>query len=294
MIGSIDEPNVEAAPDVWAQGRIAALIARASAEQRVPLEKEIARRWSQVKASNVADMRRFVATLGSLFKVGKEARLQLAERLAQENRPEQPPGSGAASEPAPPDEGRAGSRRPCAGGPGPAGGAPQPAGRRLLLLQRRWATSSRRYRSATAKPVPTTTTDVATDKTLPPLLRGASAGGRLQVKVERGGFPMPRPEFTFEPEGEVLPYFQRHRLTLDFTLNQFKLLDRATNDKPWGESLTRTQFQNYVGYVGNPNSNVRFPYQTVGHLVILNLGQAVYGIDPVHRKKLWERRTRSA
>ena len=87
----------------------------------------------------------------------------------------------------------------------------------------------------------------------------------------------------------MLPFFQRHRLALDFTLNQFKLLDRATNDKVWSENLARTPFQNYTLYVGNANSNVRFPYQTVGHLVILNLGQIVYGIDPVHQKKLWEK-----
>ena len=39
---------MKAAPQVWAQGRIAAMIAKANPQERRPLEDEIARQWQEV------------------------------------------------------------------------------------------------------------------------------------------------------------------------------------------------------------------------------------------------------
>src|SRR5262249_10856772 len=60
--------------------------AKATPEQREPLEKKIAERWDAVKkGGNADDLRKFVGTFGMQFKVGREARLALAEQLMDEN-----------------------------------------------------------------------------------------------------------------------------------------------------------------------------------------------------------------
>ena len=85
-ISVINEPTVMVQPDVWAQGRISELVAKATPAQRLPLETEIGKRWLAVKSSkNLEDLRHFVGAFGSLFAVGREARLFLAERLIKEN-----------------------------------------------------------------------------------------------------------------------------------------------------------------------------------------------------------------
>src|SRR5262249_30650009 len=40
-----DESSLKAPPDIWAQGRIAAMVAKATPEARLPLEQQIARTW---------------------------------------------------------------------------------------------------------------------------------------------------------------------------------------------------------------------------------------------------------
>src|SRR5262249_46086333 len=61
---------------------------KATPEQREPLEREMSERWSKIKdAGNLDDLRAFVGAFGSLFNVGREARLALAERLLQERNP---------------------------------------------------------------------------------------------------------------------------------------------------------------------------------------------------------------
>ena len=76
LVSVINEPAVKARPDVWAQGRIAALVAKATPERRKPLDAEIAHRWQQVQASkDPKALPQFVAEFGSLFAEGREARL---------------------------------------------------------------------------------------------------------------------------------------------------------------------------------------------------------------------------
>src|SRR5208282_2996772 len=70
------------------QGRILAMVAKATPDQRKPLEELIARKWSEVKASgDMRDYRQFVTMFGSLFRVGREARLELSERLLEGDSP---------------------------------------------------------------------------------------------------------------------------------------------------------------------------------------------------------------
>ncbi len=84
LFASVDEPTVKAAPDVLSQGRIAAMIAKASPADRKPLEDRIAKKWQELdKTTDIGELRKFVAVFGSAFEVGREARLQLAERLVE-------------------------------------------------------------------------------------------------------------------------------------------------------------------------------------------------------------------
>src|SRR5262249_41146010 len=88
LVSVIGEPAVKARPDVWARGRIAALVAKASPEVRKQLESEIAKRWKVVQQSkDLESLRRFVAAFGGVLSVGREARLELAERLIEANEP---------------------------------------------------------------------------------------------------------------------------------------------------------------------------------------------------------------
>ena len=87
LLSLVDERLVKAAPDVLAQGRIAAMVAGATEEERKPLEARIAAQWKEIQSKNdLAELRKFVTLFGSLFTVGQEARLQLAERLMDDDK----------------------------------------------------------------------------------------------------------------------------------------------------------------------------------------------------------------
>jgi hypothetical protein len=84
LISSIDDPAIRAPPDIWVQGRITALFARATPEQRKALEARIAAKWKAARDSkDMEAIRRFVTVFGSFGSIGNEARLYLAELLLE-------------------------------------------------------------------------------------------------------------------------------------------------------------------------------------------------------------------
>src|SRR5262249_13293157 len=86
LLSVVDDPGVKASPSVWSRGRIVAMMARVSKETRAPLEERIAQNWKKGKAAGDLDaMRGFVGTFGSFGAVGREARLELADRLMRDN-----------------------------------------------------------------------------------------------------------------------------------------------------------------------------------------------------------------
>src|SRR5262249_33820225 len=81
-IAAIDDPTHKGPAHAWWGGRIPAMIARATPEQREPLENKIADEWKLVKAKNEIDsIRNFVGMFDVPFTVGREARLQLADAI---------------------------------------------------------------------------------------------------------------------------------------------------------------------------------------------------------------------
>lgn len=291
-----DESSLKAPPDIWAQGRIAAMVAKATPEARLPLEQQIAKTWDDVrKANDTEKMRQFVTMFGSLFRAGREARLLLAERLMEDN-------------------GKNGlldaerhllllrSQKEDM----------QLAGRAVESLARLWTRqglledAAYLYRDVLAKEFAKVVirdgktgsdlyAELATDKRFLPYLDepvgGSTMQGRIEAKIERDQkYQTNQMNFGFEPEGEILPFFMRHKVALNYGQNQFKLIDRATNEDRWTETVPQTHFQNflYVWTGGQQPHTPRYRYRMVGHIIVLPVAEMAFGLDPVNKKLLWK------
>lgn len=291
LISVVDEPAVKARPDVWAQGRIAAMAARATPEQRKPLEERIAQKYREVKEKgDLEELRRFVGMFGSLFDVGKEAWLSLAERLVDEE------GSAALLE----AERHLLVLRHQKDDPQLAARAVE-ALARLMARKGLLEDAAYYYRILGKEFAQVEVRDgktgadlfdeLATDKRFLPYLDEPGQvwhGGKIRVEEQRGIAQPPQPHFSFQPAGEPLPFFQKHRVALNLNFHQFKLLDRATGEEKWSQKLTPTNFQSFI-YAGQPTGGLRFLFHNLGHLVVLPVGHMVFGIDPVNKQVLWEK-----
>jgi outer membrane protein assembly factor BamB/tetratricopeptide (TPR) repeat protein len=83
MVNVIDEPNTNARPDVWARGRIQSMIKKATPEQRKPLETRVRDEWAKVKdTDDVEKLRGFVKVFGGMFEAGTDAKIALADKLS--------------------------------------------------------------------------------------------------------------------------------------------------------------------------------------------------------------------
>ena len=281
LVSVVDEPTVKARPDVWAQGRIAAMIAHATEEQRQPLEGKIAQQWESVRGTNDLDaLRRFVAVFGS-FAAGKEARLQLAERcMAAEGFPGGRNQPEAAVQP-----GRPPARRPGGRGAGPPQHPRGAAWKMRPSITRCSPAISPRRSSAISKTGADFFNDLATDKRFLPYVDEPRLPwtGRMKAKEVPGSFPPNQQTFNFEPEGDQLPFFQRYRLVL-VNNSEVRLVDRLTGEARFKQTIPNANVQYlYNGY------NARFPYRVLGHMVVFNLGHMVYGFDAAQGKLLWEK-----
>jgi outer membrane protein assembly factor BamB len=300
LLSVVDEPSVRASAEVWAQGRIAALVSSANPEQRRPLEEAIVGKWTEVKdAADVEKLRHFVTLFGSSLPIACEARLHLAQRLMAR-------------------EGKADLLD---------------AERHLILLVKSTEDSQLGARAVDAlaqlltrkglledaahyyrmlkdhyaqvvvregKTGAQVHGELFTDKRFIPYLEESTAlakSRKIRAVEETGTFPAGNQQtsYFFDAPAEQLPFFQRHRLALNYQTNQFRLLDRRSGDEKWTETLKPTNFHYYWQLINNHANNnnnrtaMRFAYQTVGHLIVLNLGQVVVGLDPVNHKVLWER-----
>jgi outer membrane protein assembly factor BamB/tetratricopeptide (TPR) repeat protein len=297
LIQVVDEPSVKAAPDVWSQGRIASMVANAPpGNQKKALEDLINERWNKLKESQpqpLPELRKFVSLFGSLFGVGKEARLALAERLMEDTdvnslleaeqqlsllRGEQE--------------------------------MPQIAARAIEALAR---LNTRKglledaayYYRQLGEKYPKVIVDgkkgeeylddLATDKRFLPYLDlpgRFTIRGKVELRREadRNNHPYNTPTYQFAHQGEPLPFFTRNKLGLLMNWNhQLKLHDSVTGEDRWSLPLTQTQFQQIASGNTQPH-RVKFGFQSLGHLVVLQLGHMVFGIDPLNKGRvLWER-----
>jgi outer membrane protein assembly factor BamB/tetratricopeptide (TPR) repeat protein len=329
LVPAVDDSQVKAAPDVWARGRIAAMMNKAKPEHRQPLEKLIADKWDKLRQTNdLNELRAFVRTFGSVSNAGKEARLELVERLMEQK-------EGGDEHPLLEAELELNQFRTGRHSPELAARATE-ALARLYTRKGLLEDAAYCYRKLGKEYAKTVVRDgktgeqifeddAATDKRLIPYLDDPLPLGsvnRFDSRAASGPCPAPGGGelFQFEHSGERLPYFRHHIVGLKFGKHEFMLLDRRLEDDnrspkvAWSSPLANTSFQTLAmqvlgndvnnrlnrggvpigmpgmpGNVAPPNPLSRFCYSTVGHLIVLPVGHRVFGIDPVNRRKLWEK-----
>jgi outer membrane protein assembly factor BamB len=295
MLSIINEPSVKARPDVWARGRIAGLASRATGEQRKAIEDAIAARWKAVQDSKDPEaLPRFQQTFGSLFAfaAGREAQLLLAKRRIEQNalvdaellldqlsvqREDRLTAARATLQLA-----------------------------QLMTRQRLMDDAVHYYRILgsdyadlavdSGRTGAECLQELATDKRFWPYLDELGspwAGAAIKAKDLAGGNLIPSEQvWYFDPKGDRLPFFHRHRLA--WSINNmngqmsfnFRLMDRDSNNDIWKLPVPggRVTFNGY----GNPVGATRLPYFTRGHLAVLYLSHSVYGLDLLERKVLWK------
>ncbi|MFL5244478.1 MAG: PQQ-binding-like beta-propeller repeat protein [Gemmataceae bacterium] len=292
LISVIDEPLVKASPDVWAQGRIAAMVnnKQYKEEARRPLEQLITEKWDAVHGKgDLSELRRFVSMFGSLFSVGKAARMELAERLIEE------PGTSSLLEAElqlhllqDQDDPQLAARA-------------VEATARLMTRKGLLAEAAYYYRLL-ARAFPNVPVregktggqlleDLATDKRFLPYLETSGPSWKIaKMKAEMRNQPrnMNQQMYGFETEGELTPFFQQFKVSLNLNFQQVRLTDRVTGEDKWTHKIDIGMFNQFVWQWGG-NNFARFPFQRVGHMIVLNLGQKIYALDPINKQVLWNK-----
>jgi tetratricopeptide (TPR) repeat protein len=296
LIQVVDEPSVKAAPDVWSQGRIAAMVANAKdSDQKRALEAKINQRWAKILATkppSLPELRKFVALFGSLFDVGREARFTLAEQLMEDTdlnsllEAEQ-------------------QLTLLRADSSPTVAARAIAGLAKLNTRKGLLEDAAFYYRILGEKYPKVMVDgkkgeeyledLESDKRfwsyLTQVGRFVIKGPvNLRHKHEAGSFHPTTQSYQFHHDGEPMPFFLRNRLALRLDWShQLKMTDSSTGEERWALSLTRTQFE-VIAKTTPQAHRVRFGFQSQGHLVVLQLGHMVFGIDPLNKGRvLWEK-----
>lgn len=288
LVSVLGDPSAKARPELWVQGRLTALLSRATPEQRQMLEEEIGRRWESIRAKGLDDVRRFVATFGVLASIGRQARFELVERLLE---------AGADLEADLHLQQLRAAEDPVA------------AARAIELLARSRARQGRfgdavyYYRLLEQK---FADVDVRDGKKGADLLREATEDRRLLTFFDDPGGPplegtlryrelsaqkSPFYAYPFELQGELLPSLRQERLQLRRPVNsptyQLALVDRDTNEETW--SMPVNVPANALSYVTSTPGGPPLFYRVRGHLAVLHLGHMLYALDLAQRRLLWER-----
>jgi outer membrane protein assembly factor BamB/tetratricopeptide (TPR) repeat protein len=305
-VESPDEPGTTAAPSVWALGRISAMMSKASPEQRKPLMNELISRWDAVKKSNDQDqLQSFVNVFGLIEPVGNDARLTLASRLIDSKNVD--------------DQREAqklfGSLRKVSDR-----NIAAKASERLAklyidigLLDDAMAIYADLSRSDPDVMIRDGMTgsqlyeERMTDKRFLPHLDPVRPNWPAKVNVTDSNgtstFATSNalPSFTLEPAGELLPYFDRHRVVLQQS-NQagqvgwvLLIIDRLTGEEKFrSRQLTQMLAPTQLMQNQNQNPNLQTNVKLVsvqGHLLILNMGHQLSAFDlsaPHDNKPIWE------
>jgi hypothetical protein len=266
---------------------------KATPAQRKQLDDAIAQRWRAIRdGGDLESVRKFVAVFGTTFPVGRDAQLQLAERLMATGSPD--------------DLTDAETKlQALCFSPDLRKQDPATAARavdamiRIYLKRGLYEDAVGFYKQLGTEfagvPVRDGKTgaellaELFTDKRFLPYLepQGLSWRGAVNAKDTPGSFPNTQATtLTVEPEGDLLPFFRRHRLVLDINLQggnawQLRLLDRATNEERWKQGgLPAAHY-----FINNP-TNLRYAYAT-GHTLVLHLNHLVLAYNLAERRELW-------
>ena len=296
-----DEPNALTRPDVWARGRIDAMLrGAADPAARKPLEGRVAAEWAELRAANdLPRLREFARVFGASFAAGQEAQLLLAERLLATNTED--------------DQREAQSllMQLWAAAETPAVAA-RALDRLAAVMKRRgmledavalYAQLGGRYPDLVVRDGKTGAEiygELATDKRLLPHLDPGRVAAMGAYKVEAATAPANRPYvlgFSLRPGGELFPFYRRFQMALEQDpANGNNWLMRVT-DRATGEE--RCKFSGLSPFLGAANYNGRFDggqqpslansklAQASGQLVLLTMGQYAYCFDLAEKRELW-------
>lgn len=296
-----DQPNTDARPDVWARGRIGAMMAKASPEKRKPLEEKIAEQWKSLQDTDDIDkLENFVALFGSAFEVGKQAKFRLAEKLMNDPRGDRVQDSQLRSQLL---LLQLRELRHHADDKDKLIAAQAVEALARLMIQKNEMSHAATYYKELGRDFAKTVirdgktggdlyNEIVVDKRFLPFLEAPRPAwkGNFKASEQNGNFQM-QPAFTLEPTGEVLPFFERNRLTLETNGGQLRIIEQATGDTRWTTpSLPISHyFNNFIHGRGISGSqSTRFTYSAQGHVVVMSVGHMVYAFDPVEKRKLWE------
>src|SRR5262249_23518561 len=313
-VPALDDPTHKIPTAVWLRGRISAMMERATPQQREPLEAKIADEWKIVEGKkDLEAIRTFVSMFDVPFKVGREARLHLAESIMAKNernayleaelnleqlrvapyRSEAGIGGRALAALAQLEE-----KKGSADGMKLAAAYYRELGRKFPDVKVR-----------DGKTGADLLNELAVDKRfLPYLEEHSSLWNKVPIAAREVGAGGAFQGYMFEPEGDLTPLLKNHRLVLEpsqiFNNPQVELHDLTNNKIRWKQNLGADPlnmnrfFANFLAQVQtpnhhlmvnlphNPNARYRF-FQVKGHLGVLQLGTRVYGLDLDTGRALW-------
>jgi outer membrane protein assembly factor BamB len=295
LISVVDELNTRSRPDVWSRGRIKGMIDKASTDQRRQIEAAINDRYQAVKGGGAAELRKFVAVYGTSFPVGRDAQLRLAEALVVQGTSESL------------TEAESKLQSLCFA-PDVRKQDPTVAARaieamiRIYLRRGLYEDAVSLYKQLGEEFKSIVVIDGKTgaellqelmiDKRFLPYLEphGLTWKGAFKASDVSGPYHSAAISLTIEPEGDLLPFFRRHRLVLDINTQSgnawsFRLLDRATNAERWKvPGLPVASY--FVMTQKPPPPTFRFAYAS-GHVLVLHLNNIVSAYNLAEQKPLW-------
>lgn len=298
LVSVLGESGTKVKAELWVQGRVAALLAKADAGQRQKLDAEIARRWDEVRGRGADEVRRYVALFGDLSGPGREARLVLAERLAETDDAVAAELhllrlAGQADDP-------------------PLAARATDALARLLTRKGLLDDAAHFYRRLGEEFAGVAVRDgktgadlfreVGTDPRFLPAFDEPTAVAKYVKNLQRQQLPGPqginqtiaRWPLPFESEGDRLPFLRQNRLGLVRQLPsaampqngyQLVLYDRTTGDELWSKPLAAGPLHQILSMQPNQKTT----YHVQGHVVVFLLGPNVFAFDLIERRVLWER-----
>ena len=307
-----EDPNTKIPINVWLRGRISGMLAKATPAQKEPLEAKIAEEWKIVAAKKDIDsFRSFVGMFDIPVKVGREARIRLAETIMERNERASFLEAELLLFQVTSSDYR---RDPEAGGRALAALAKLEATKgsndSLRLAAAYYRELARDFAKDQVRGNLTGTdllNELATDKRfLPYLEAGSSPWGPVKMAAREllaGTLKTGLVEFVMQPDGDQTPFAKQHRLMFDpsDTLHpRLRLRDLSTGADRWTANLGHVPMNQQIFFQmyqqANPNTayhpNARFRFFHVkGHLIVCQVGVMVYCIDGDTGKELWKTQT---
>jgi outer membrane protein assembly factor BamB len=309
-VPALDDPTHKIPTAVWLRGRISAMMERATSQQREPLEAKIAEEWKVVEGKkDMEAIRTFVSMFDVPFKVGREARLKLAESIMAKNDKDAYLEAELNLE-----QLRVSPYRD----------EPEVGGRALatlaLLEEKKGSADAMKLAAAYYRELgekfPTVKVrdgktgadllnELAVDKRFLPYMGGQSTlWSKVQFAAREIGTGGNFPGYIFQPKGDLTPFMRNHRLVLEpsqlFNNPQVELYDLSTNTSRWKQNVgvdpnnlnLNRLFANFLAqqpqenFLHNPNSRYRF-FHVKGHLGVFQIGTRVYGLDLDNGRVRW-------